>query len=172
MPTEGKRWRHVVIGTYNSWLPGDPRGFRSEEHKVHSSGDYKNPPPVGEHAGLHKFSKRISSEAVIIPADVRETLGRKIIETLQKSNHLVLAVSVSGMHAHALVELPDNIPAIRRIIGLCKSASSHAIRERLAGRVWARYGSFKPIRDKQHHVNVYHYILKQTDAWIWSYKDA
>ena len=27
MPTEGKRWRHVVISTLNSRLPGDPRGF-------------------------------------------------------------------------------------------------------------------------------------------------
>ena len=29
MPEEGKRWRHVIISTLNSWLPGDPRGFRT-----------------------------------------------------------------------------------------------------------------------------------------------
>src|SRR5262249_17500638 len=51
MPAEGKLWRHVIISTLNSWLPGDPRGFRAVNHKIHSSGDYKNPPP-GEHAGL------------------------------------------------------------------------------------------------------------------------
>ena len=26
MPRAGMRWRHVVISTVNSWLPGDPRG--------------------------------------------------------------------------------------------------------------------------------------------------
>jgi hypothetical protein len=54
MPKPGMRWRHCVIGTHNSWLPGDPRGFRAIDHKIHSSGDYKNPPPEGEHSGLHR----------------------------------------------------------------------------------------------------------------------
>ena len=73
------------------------------------------------------------------------------------------------MHAHILVELPDNIPEIRRIIGLCKTAASHAIREQLAGRVWGRYGSFKLINDKRHHVNTFNYILVKQDDWVWSY---
>jgi hypothetical protein len=50
MPLPGMAWRHLVIFTHNSWLPGDPRGFRSQNHKILSSGDYKNPPPPGEHA--------------------------------------------------------------------------------------------------------------------------
>ena len=171
MPTQEKRWRHVVIGTYNSWLPGNPKGFRAEDHKIHSSGDYKNPPPSGEHAGLFRYSKKISGAAVVIPLDLRETVGRKIIEKLKRLQHRVLAVSVSGMHAHALVELPDDMPAIRSIIGQCKAVASHAIRDQLPGRVWGRYGSFKPIKDKQHQLNTYKYILNQEDAWVWSYKD-
>ncbi len=171
MPIDGKRWRHVVIGTYNSWLPGDPREFRAEEHKIHSSGDYKKPPPAGEHAGLYKFSKKISNEPVVIPTGARETVGRKIVTNLRTGGHRVLAVSVSGMHAHILVELPDSLTEIRRIIGQCKTAASHAIREQLPGRVWGRYGGFKPINDKQHHLNTYNYILNQKDAWIRSYQE-
>src|ERR1051325_3887554 len=148
MPQPGKLWRHVVIGTHNSWLPGDPRGFRTEDHKIHSSGDYKNPPPVGEHAGLFKYSKRISGAAVVIPTELRETVGRAIVAKLQQEHHRVLAVSVSGMHSHWLVELPDDMPTIWKIIGQCKSASSHAVRKQLPGRVWARQGNPKRINDK------------------------
>ena len=29
-----------MFGTYSSWLPGDARGFRNRDHRIHSSGDY------------------------------------------------------------------------------------------------------------------------------------
>src|SRR5205814_7189946 len=52
MPRPGMMWRHVVISTRRSWLHGDRRGFRSRGHRIHSSGDYRDPPPQGEHEGL------------------------------------------------------------------------------------------------------------------------
>src|SRR6266849_268543 len=103
MPKPGMCWRHVVISTVNSWLPGDPRGFRSRNHKIHSSGDYKNPPPKGEHSGLYQFSKRISGEPVVIPQELRPVAGRAMIRKIRKLDYQVLAVSVAGMHAHMLV---------------------------------------------------------------------
>jgi hypothetical protein len=165
------RWRHVIISTVNSWLPGDPRGFRSRHHKVHSSGDYKNPPPRGEHEELFHYSKEISADPVVIPRDQRRTAGRAILHKLQKLNYRVLALAVAGMHAHVLVELPDNLLLIRHIIGQCKTVSSHAIRDRVPGRVWGAGGGFKPVDDEKHHRNVFHYILRQSDAWTWSFKD-
>jgi len=48
-----RKWFHITFSTYGAWLPGDPRGFRAWKHKRHSSGDYTNRPPRGEHAGLH-----------------------------------------------------------------------------------------------------------------------
>ncbi|MSU80136.1 MAG: hypothetical protein EXS16_18850 [Gemmataceae bacterium] len=171
MPTEGRAWRHIVISTVNSWLPGDPRGFRAEDHKIHSSGDYKNPPPEGEHEGLHRYSRKLSEEAVIIPKNLLETVGRRIVKKLKEHEHRVLVVSVSITHSHWLVELPDSIPAIRKIVGQCKTAASHSIRERLPGRVWGRHGSFKLVDSQEYHRKVYRYILTQKDAWIWSYKD-
>ncbi len=160
-----------VIGTLNSWLPGDQRGFRSKHHKVHSSGDYKNLPPEGEHAGLLKYSEQISGPPVIIPRELREVIGRKILEKLRKLGHRVLAIAVGGMHTHFLAELPEAIATVRHIVGQCKTVSSHAIRDRLPGRVWGHRGKFKPVDDAQHQRNTYHYILGQEDAWIWSFKD-
>jgi REP element-mobilizing transposase RayT len=165
------RWRHVVISTVNSWLPGDPRGFRSREHKIHSSGDYKNPPPPGEHKGLYNYSKKISGDPVVIPRDLRPVVGQAVLGKVKKLNYRVLAVSVAGMHAHLLIELPDDRRLIRHVIGQCKTVSSHAIRHRLPGRVWGAGGGFTPVDDPEHHRNVFNYILKQRDAWIWSFKD-
>lgn len=171
MPQDGMRWRHAVLNTHNSWLPGDPRGFRSFQHKIHSNGDYKTPPPAGEHQGLFRFTQGISGKPVLIPEDCRNKVGIAMLRKLRKLNYACLAISVSGMHAHVQVELPDDLPVVRQIMGQCKTVSSHAIRAVLPGRVWGRDGSFTPIDDPEHHRNVFHYILGQEDAWTWSYKD-
>ncbi len=171
MPKAGMRWRHVVISTVNSWLPGDPRGFRSRKHKIHSSGDYKHRPPPGEHAGLHAYHQRNSGRPVIISPELRPVVGRAILAKLKKLEHQVLAVSVAGMHTHFLAELPDDVALIRHVLGQCKSASSHAIRGRLPGRVWGAGGDYDPVDDPVHHRNVYQYILDQENAWIWSFRD-
>lgn len=137
MPTPGKRWRLVTISTYASWLPGDERGFRAKRHKIHSSGDYRGRPPRGEHAGLHHYAKRISGRPVIIPRRCRAVVGEAILLKLEKLGHRVLSISVSGMHAPVLVELPDDLRVIRHVVGQCKTVASHAVREVLPGRVWA-----------------------------------
>jgi hypothetical protein len=32
--------------TYGTWLPGDPKGFRTRHHREHIEGDYKKPPAM------------------------------------------------------------------------------------------------------------------------------
>ena len=32
-------WYHVTGGTYGSWLPGDPRGWRARGRREHVDGD-------------------------------------------------------------------------------------------------------------------------------------
>jgi REP element-mobilizing transposase RayT len=169
----GKRWRHVVISTLNSWLPGDPRGFRTVDHKIHSSGDYKHRPPKGEHAGLHRYAKAISGTVVVIPRDRREIIGVEIRDDVIRVKHRILAISVAATHCHFLAELPDNRSAIRRIVGEAKRKASVAVREKMPGRVWAHDGKYEPVDSIEHQRNAYNYIWnKQEDAWIWSFKDG
>jgi hypothetical protein len=52
MPLIRRCWRHIIVNTKNTWFHGDDRAVRDRDHRIHSSGDYKNPPPEGEHAGL------------------------------------------------------------------------------------------------------------------------
>jgi hypothetical protein len=172
MPADGKRWRHVIISTLNSWLPGDSRGFRAVKHKIHSSGDYKNPPPPGEHAGLHRYSKMISGDTVVIPKELRETIGVEIRDEFERLSHRLLVTSVSATHCHLQVELPDDMKLIRKIMGEAKRKASVAVRKQLKGRVWAHDGKYKSIDSIEHQQNTYNYIWNQEDAWIWSFKDG
>jgi hypothetical protein len=113
MPRPGMCWRHVILGTLNSWLPGDERGFRNRKHRIHSIGDYKTPPPAVEHIGLRIFNEKASGEPIILPKQLRKTVGEAILEHLQGGEFQVLAVAIAGMHAHILVELPDDKKAIK-----------------------------------------------------------
>ncbi|MBX9680778.1 MAG: hypothetical protein K2X38_18635 [Gemmataceae bacterium] len=106
MPLPGRVWRHVIVSTYGSWLPGDARGFRSRKHKIPSSGDYKAPPPPDEHAGL-RISKR-EVEKIILPHDLKQVAGEAIIMKLNKLSYRVNAVSVAPTHSHWLAELPED----------------------------------------------------------------
>src|SRR4051812_20633218 len=128
MPHVGKMWRHVIISTRRSWLHGDKRGFRSRRHRLHSSGDYKNPPPAAEHAGLLAYhEKRAKTPRVKIPKRLRAEVGAVLLHTLLNLGHRVLALSVCGKHAHALVELPRLRRDAKAVVGTCKCARSPAL---------------------------------------------
>ena len=163
----------MILSTLNSWLPGEPRGFRAVQHKIHSSGDYKNPPPPGEHAGLYRYSKAISGKPIVIPRACREVVGTEIRDELTRLAHRILVISVAATHCHFLAELPDDRRKIRTIVGECKRKASVAVRKELPGRVWAHDGKYEPVDAIEHQRNAYNYIWsKQQDAWIWSFKDG
>src|SRR5262249_18496164 len=107
------------------------------------------------------YSKRISGEPVIIPEGLRQIVGQKIIEKIQALGYRILALAVAGMHCHFLAELPDDLGQVRQIVGQCKWFSSHAVRARLPGRVWARDGAYKPVDTPEYQRNVLGYILDQ-----------
>src|SRR3954464_992632 len=112
--TPGRRWWHVMIGTYASWLPGDERGFRNRGHRIHSSGDYRNPPPMEEHEGLREYNEQQAPDAVEIPVAVRKRLAQAIARLLTKAGYAVAVVSVSKYHVHILAELPLDLPEFKR----------------------------------------------------------
>jgi REP element-mobilizing transposase RayT len=174
MPQPGMAWRHVIVTTLYSWHHGDPRGFRSRGHRIHSSGDYKNPPPAGEHAGLLRYHKSVSGEAVDLAQDIRAVIGRALVAPLLEMNFRVLAASVSDRHAHVVVELPIALATVKMVIGNAKRKSSRAVKEWLPGRVWAAGGTYKQVKDRSHLKNATEYVLYEQgdDAWTWSYKDA
>lgn len=95
--------------TYGTWLPGDPRGFRNRHHRIHSSGDYKNPPPEGEYEGLHRYAKRVSKDEVVLATpELRREVCDALLETIRSYEWRVMALTVCRVHIHLVIELPSD----------------------------------------------------------------
>ena len=106
MPAQGMLWRHVICHAKNTWLHGDERGFRDRDHRTHSSGDYKNPPPKHEHEGLRRWAKDRSGDPVKFPKALRPLIVKAFVEQLKKEKFEVLTITCSETHLHALAQLP------------------------------------------------------------------
>ena len=165
-------WRHVVVNTRNSWLHGDPRGFRNRDHRVHSSGDYNDPPPPGEHAGLFRYHCQRSGEPVDLGVEARIIICQAFVLKWRSLGFRVIACAVGKRHLHAVVEGPYDYGRLTRAIGKCKQKASHAIRHLLPGTIWAANGNFKPIRGGGHFRNSYKYVRtrQESGAVVWSHR--
>lgn len=175
MPRPGLTWRHVILSTRRSWLHGDERGFRSREHRIHSSGDYKNPPPVGEHALLLKYQQgRAKGCAVKVPKHLRRDVALALLKAVLLAGYQVLVIAVSQKHAHLLVELPKARRKVKRIVGKWKSARSPALRKALPGSIWSEGGKYKPVQSRQHLRAAFKYIRDEQGAGasVWTFEQG
>jgi hypothetical protein len=173
MTQPGMLWRHVVINTHGTWLHGDARGFRSRRHRIHSSGDYRNPSPKGEHAGLLRYHRKRCPNEVTIPRDLRPQIGQAVARFLLSEGYRVLCVAVGKVHAHAVVELPKDLREVKRIVGEAKRFSSCAVTSSVPGTLWSAGGEFVPVEDADHLKAAYEYDLYKQGpgAWTWSWRD-
>jgi REP element-mobilizing transposase RayT len=167
-----QNWYHITLSTYNSWLPGDPRGWRSWHHKTHSTGHHRAPPPADEHANILKHAQSISTDVVIISNILRAKIGQLIVEYLGNNHHELLAIAVDHTHVHVQVRLPSD--DAKNIMGKCKRKVSYATRDALPGKLWSRGIGITQITNKSHQQSVFKYILRHQEhgAWVWSYRDS
>jgi hypothetical protein len=169
----GKRWRHVVLNTKCSWLHGDERGFRSRQHRIHSSGDYKKRPPRSEHEGLREYHKERSGNPVDLDLRVRIEVVRAFVLKSRALGHTIIACACGERHLHAEMELPSTYVATRRDIGKCKQRASYAVREIVPGIIWSAGGMYKTFEDVNHFRVTYdHYIRTRQEAGsvVWSHR--
>ncbi len=186
-----------MANTFGTWLPGDPRGFRTRGHREHVEGDYKSPPQSGVYGQRHEAAKGLMKrDAVVLDEGARRVVCEEIRDSLERHGSEVLAVSVCAKHIHVLARFPlEGKPAfgergfrggrtsatddpVRHIMGLAKQWSAkRLIAEGLAtpGGVWARKGKIVPINDRAHQVAVFKYILEhgpKEGAAVWSFRDG
>jgi hypothetical protein len=125
-------WLHVQWSTYGAWLPGDPRGFRNRDHRIHSSGTYKAPPPSGEHIGLLWYAtSRLKKNPVTLSMEHRVLARDAIVQKAAILRRPLAALAVCGQHVHALISVDDSI--VDAEVGKLKRHSSHALRDGLPG---------------------------------------
>ena len=172
MVRDGCCWWHVVINSCGSWLPGDSRGFRSRDHRIHSSGDYHHRPPAGEHAGLLSYATARTGREVHFSADERTLLGQAILRSLASADVPCIAAAVSATHAHLLVEHDWPWESIHALAARIKQTSSFRVRDAIPGRIWSKGSHPVRISDRAHQHRAYHYILNhetKENAWVWKF---
>jgi hypothetical protein len=182
-----RNWFHCSGSTYGTWLPGDPRGWRSRHHREHVEGDYKHPPSTGTYDEIYARSKRsMRREEVLLDWGHRVVACREMARTLLLHEVELIDLSVGAAHYHILARftpvgrerspglripgLPRNSRidtyellkrAARHYVGLAKKNTARALSDAglvPRGGVWAVRGSLKAINDRQHQPNVVQYI--------------
>jgi REP element-mobilizing transposase RayT len=160
----------ITWTTYGSWLPGDPRGFRTRHAKEYV------PPPKRYSDGksyepekykqLYKRSRSHATESVYLNERQKQAAAGAIVKVCSKfSSGAVIAVS--GDHVHVFVNLPEEVTT-GHFCSRVKSVSSLKLSAYgLKGRVWAcRYHAKRiPVRDAD---NVRRYVIshKTSDAVV------
>ena len=167
------KWFHVTFSTYGSWLPGDPRGFRTRDHREHVEGDYKNPPPAGQVEGLRQRSHaRLKRPMVRLTPQQRACAGRAMVEMLRRLEMTVVAIAVGAQHVHIVVQLPDDDAKL--VVGRAKKHAAHVlIEDGFRGGPWAKGCRTQPIVDQAHQHSAISYVARHKDqgAWAWRWGD-
>jgi hypothetical protein len=168
------RWFHHVLSTYGAWLPGDSRGFRTRHHREHIEGDYKNPPPPGMYAARQRRSQELMKfNEVFLPVELFAVVGTALREKLIAQGAQVICQCVSAQHLHIQAHMPPE--QCRAWLGVAKKHAWFVLRDEHAwtGKLWGKRGKSVPIRDRQHQINVFDYILRHREqgAWVWSIRD-
>lgn len=167
------KWFHLTTHTYGAWLYGDPRGFRTRHHREHVEGDYKNPPPRGAYDRQLARSKALMTQDVVrLSPEWRAVFGPALLEKLQEFGAQVLCVALSATHAHVLAKMPGgDVP--RQWLGRAKMHATFTGKDRgWTGKLWAVRGKVNPIKDRQHQLNTFYYILRHVreGAWVWDFR--
>ena len=169
------RHYHIEFNTFSTWLPGDPRGFRDHDHRIHSSGDYRNPPPPHEHQALHvAVQSRLHKPPVHLARPLRQAVGECLRDSLRARQLRVHAIAVFSNHAHVLVSGTVDDTSLRKVVGNAKRKSSHLLRNEIPGSLWQRKIGVYPVHDESHFANVMRYITAHADqgAWVWRDHDS
>lgn len=101
-------WLHLIIHTYGTWLPGDPRGHRTRHHRQHVDGDSKEPPPdTPERRAHHAYAKKLMNrDPVVLTHSQRERIAHELRASLERQGCEVHTLCVDATHAHILARLP------------------------------------------------------------------
>jgi len=164
-------WFHCIGHTYGTWLPGDPRGFRTREHRQHIDGDYKSPPPKGKYEGLHRYAKSVLRQTpVYLNVKQRYLCAQFLMESLQRRRIEVIVASMDSNHFHVLVRFIDS--RADHWIGVAKRETSHFMKQAgacRAGGLWGKSGKSQPIADRGHQLSTARYILNHANsgAAVW-----
>ena len=198
MPTAGpwNGWYHAIATCYGTWLRGDPRGWRSYQHREHVEGDYRHPPPPGRYELEFRLSKqRLKHAPMLFSPAAREAARDALVDRLRDFDVQIVTLAVAKTHAHAVVRFanrgdrsappPPGLtaanaladgrdPVPRHVFGVAMKHVSHVLREldlKRPGPAWAKRAKFVPIADRGHQLNAVKYVIDHAllqNAALWT----
>lgn len=167
-------WYHCNGNTFGTWLPGDPRGYRTRWHKYHVDGDYKNPPPPGRDEKTFQRSKRLMKDAAVsLDHRQRRIACLEMAAKLLALEVELIVLAVDDHHYHMIARFPDR--RSRHWVGRAKFHSSMVLRgDKPHARLWASGCRAWPIRDRAHQLNAFNYIVAHVKrgAAVWTFRDS
>ena len=167
-------WYHVMCHTYGTWLPGDPKGFRTRHHREHVEGDYKNPPPRGKYDQLWKRSKELMKrDPVYLTVPQRQRAVEEFAKSFAKWRVLVAILSIDRIHFHGIIQVLTYNP--RHFVGLAKKECSAYMKLdglTAPGGLWAVRCKCLPIADDSHLTSARDYIHDHIDLGAAIYQPA
>lgn len=160
-------WTHVIATMRGQWLPGDERGFRDHGHRIHSSGDYRTPPPRDEHAGLRAYARSLARDAVSLTPPQRVLVGTALVAKLRAMNVPCAVLACGSTHTHALIRVGE-LDA-KPVLGRAKQAASYAVRTEIPGKMWGGSSGVVRIGSVEHWTAAFWYIARhrREGAWVW-----
>lgn len=170
---EDKSWL-VTWATYGSWLPGDPRGFRTFRAK-----EYVPPPEryakdgeatydPQDYADRYAKAKEQTPTAVRLSAAEQSICMKAIVEELALLQIPVHIISVEDYHVHLIA--PFGVHWIRPTVGRLKSAATRAIpNPGDRKRIWAKNCHMASLNSDTALVNATAYVRHHGEqgAIIW-----
>jgi REP element-mobilizing transposase RayT len=98
-------------------------------------------------------------------------VGPEMVRLFLEKDVELIAVALAKDHAHGLGRFPED--RVRALVGHAKRYSSHAIRDEIPGTVWAKKCGLKRIKDHDHQVKTFNYIVahRREGAWVWTFRD-
>jgi hypothetical protein len=167
------QWFHCTTHTYGAWLHWDARSFRTRHHREHIVGDYKNPPPPGTYEQQLARSRRLLKQPPVVVASAwRPVFGRALRDKLLELSAQLICLSMGHTHAHVLAKMPPG-PVPRLWMGRAKvNANFKGKDQGWTGKLWAVRGKITPIKNRQHQLNTFDYILDhyKEGAWVWEFR--
>ncbi|MBS0207787.1 MAG: hypothetical protein JSS27_02435 [Planctomycetes bacterium] len=143
----------VTWTTYGSWLPGDPRGFRTWRGR-----EFIPPPPRYAEGGDRPFDpaeyrtryladKSRSLSTTRLTADQQQVAIDAVVEDISALLLEAIIVSINEAHVHLIADFGDL--SIRPTVARLKSVATRALggRERTAKRFWSSGCNMKSLAD-------------------------
>jgi hypothetical protein len=164
-------WWLVTWGTYASWLPGDPRGFRTWRRREYV------PPPSGSAQGgervydpvAYRERHREARERLTAPPFYLRLADRQIARSalVAEIEHVQIVpaiLAVAKSHVHLVAQFGDL--RIRHVVGRLKAVATLSIRKQQSSphaRIWAAGCHMKSLSSEDDFATAFRYVVEHRE---------